>query len=81
MVHPGTILRQWLPVTGVFPCRTRPLGSAPVGMEWDDSASIDDFIMAKHRALTMPAQHESSRTDFAAAGIQTGVNSLPHETG
>ena len=53
-------------------CRTLPLGSAPVGMDWNGSASVEDFIMAKHRALTVPTQRESSRTGVVRAGIQTG---------
>lgn len=54
--------------------RALPLGSAPVGMEWDSEATrAEELLAAKHRALTLPAQHDSSRTGFDGAGLQTSV--------
>ncbi len=48
-------------------------------MDWDGCASVEDFLIAKHRALTLPAQHEaSSRSVVAAAGIPTGATQHPH---
>ena len=54
--------------------RALPLGSAPVGMEWDSEATrAEELLAAKHRALTLPAQHDSSGTGFDGAGLQTSV--------
>ena len=58
-------------------CRTMPLSSAPVGMDWEGHAAFDDdFIIAKHRALTLPAHHESACTGFGGANINTGAKPI-----